>query len=192
MIGCSCAALAVRKVLAYVFVHRPSEGADWRNYASRLLAFHAALAAAPPRGFRGSWVWQVEAGPLGAALEDWYLVEDWAALGTLNRAAVTGPRRAPHDDLVPRAAQGVGAVYGLVFGRPGATPRCRVRLAKPLGVPYPDFEAGLQDAAGPDAVIWKRQMVLGPDLEFLIDVPQRAVHDTTFGQLVDVSPLRPL
>lgn len=71
-------------MLAYVFVHRPAEGADRRQYASRLRAFHAALRAAPSRGFLRSWVWRAEAGPLGAAFEDWYLLEDWAALGALN------------------------------------------------------------------------------------------------------------
>ena len=68
-------------VLAYVFVHQPADGLAEAEYAAALMAFHAALAAHPPPGLVRSWVWRVEAGPLGAALEEWYGVAEWAALG---------------------------------------------------------------------------------------------------------------
>lgn len=177
-------------MLAYVFVHQQADGADVSEYGVRLAAFHAALAAAPPPGFRGSWVWRVEAGPFGEAFEDWYLVDDWTALGALNTAAVTGSRKVAHDDVTPRAARGVGAIYGLVSGEPIVKARFRMRIAKPLGVPYPDFEEALRQAAGPDGVIWKRQMVLGPDLEFLVNAPAFPVAGTVYGDPIEVSALQ--
>jgi len=177
-------------MLAYVFIHRPATDADRCEYVTRLRAFHEALTAAPSPGFRRSWVWQVEAGPLGETFEDWYLVEDWAALGALNHAAVTGTREAPHDQLAPRAVEGVGGIYGPTHGEPVASARYRLRVTKPLGAPHAQFEARLRDAAGLAAVIWKRQMVLGADHEFLIDSPTRPAHDTVLDQRIDVSALR--
>lgn len=123
-------------------------------------------------------------------VEDWYLVEDWAALGALNHAAVTGTREAPHDQLAPRAVEGVGGIYGPTHGEPVASARYRLRVTKPLGAPHAQFEARLRDAAGLAAVIWKRQMVLGADHEFLIDSPTRPAHDTVLDQRIDVSALR--
>lgn len=177
-------------MLAYVFVHRPAATVDRRQYVTRLGAFHQALAAAPSRGFHRSWVWQVDAGPLGEAFEDWYLVEDWAALGALNEAAVTGARKAPHDEVAPQAVEGVGAVYGLVHGEPAASARYRMRVTKPAGVPYAEFEARLRETAGPAAAVWKRQMVLGPDHEFLVDRETPPADVMVLGQRIDVSGLR--
>lgn len=117
-------------MLAYVFVHRPAAAADRREYLTRLRSFHDALAAAPSRGLRRSWVWQVETGPLGEAFEDWHLVENWAALGALNQAAVTGPRKAPHDEVAPRAAEGVGAIYGLMHGEPVDSASYRLKVTE--------------------------------------------------------------
>lgn len=179
-------------MLAYVFVHQPADGTGAAEYGARLATFHAALGATPPEGFRSSWVWRVEAGPLGHAFEDWYLVKDWTALGALDAAAVTGSRKPPHDDLASRVAHGVGAVYGLASGQPTSEARCRVRIAKPPGVPYPTFEGSLRQAVGPGAAVWKRQMVLGADLEFLVDAPARPATDTIDGTPMDVSALRPV
>jgi hypothetical protein len=176
-------------MLAYVFVHQPIDGTDAAEYGVRLVAFHTALAAAPPGGFRGSWIWRVKAGPFGAAFEDWYLVEDWTALGALNTAGVTGSRKAPHDDVAPLAGRGVGAIYGLVSGEPTRPARFRMRIPKPPGVPYSGFESALREAVGPDGAIWKRQMVLGPDLEFLVNAPAAPVADTVHGDPIDVSTL---
>src|SRR3954466_13738357 len=87
-------------MLAYLFWHerRPEVEAD--RYVALLDDFHRALAAAPPPGFRGSWSVRLAAAPWdagpGEPIEDWYLVDDWTALGTLNDAAVRAPRQAPH------------------------------------------------------------------------------------------------
>lgn len=177
-------------MLAYVFVHQPIDGADAAEYGARVVAFHAALAAAPPEGFQGSWTWRVEAGPLGAAFEDWYLVEDWTALGTLNTAAVTGPRKAPHDDVATQAGAGAGSIYGLVSGKPASGDRFRMRIGKPPEVPYSGFESAIRNAVGPEGVIWRRQMVLGADFEFLVNAPAAPIADTVYGGRIEVSTLR--
>lgn len=160
-------------MLAYVFVHRPGEAVDQHEYESRLLAFHRSLAASPPAGFIHSRVWRVPGGPLGEAFEDWYHVEDWPALGSLNQAAVTGSRKAPHDQVASLVMDGTGAVYGLLHGDPVASGAYRMRVEKPRGMPYQDFEEALRKATGPDAASWKRQMVLGPDVEFLANCASR-------------------
>jgi hypothetical protein len=151
-------------MLAYVFWHWPAAGVPLEDYAQSVVAFHRALAASPPAGFRGSRLVAIEGAPwTGAerALEDWYLVDDFAALGALNEAAVSGARRGPHDAAAARAAGGAGGLY-----RRRATgardPRCATWLSKPPGTSYPDFLARLP----PSTELWQRQLVLGPAPEF--------------------------
>jgi hypothetical protein len=175
-------------MLAYVFVHRPSAGTEPSLYLSRLRAFHDALAIAPPSGFLRSWVWSVSDGPLGEALEDWYLVENWAALGVLNDAAVTGKRQVPHDQVAPLSGTGAGAVYRLIHGAPLPAGRRRVRVSKPAGTHYEEYEGQLRRAAG-TGTIWKRQMVLGPDAEFLIDSSDSTVSESFDPQSVSTLAL---
>ena len=161
-------------MLAYVFWHRPAEDADPAAYEARLGAFHAALAAHPPTGFHGSAALRVSEAPwlpgTGTAYEDWYAVEDWAALGRLNDAAVRGARAEPHGAVAARAGAGAGAVYGLVSGPPVLAARRASWLAKPPGGDRGAFHAKL---AGPGRSVWMRQLVLGPAPEYAVrsDVP---------------------
>ena len=154
-------------MLAYVFWHRP--GDDAGAYEERLAAFHAALAAHPPAGFRGSTALRVQEAPWlpgdGLAYEDWYGVEDWAALGLLNEAAVRGARAKPHDAVATRAGAGAGAVYGLLDGPPELAATRASWLAKPAGADREAFQARL---AGPGRSVWMRQMVLGPSPEYVV------------------------
>lgn len=178
-------------MLVYVFVHRPTPGAGAEEYASRLAEFHGALRSAPPTGFVNSWVWQLTTGPLGAAFEDWYAVRGWAALGALNQAAVSGLRKAPHDRVAPLAAGGAGGIYELVCGAPTMTARYRTRIAKPAGLRYRTFQPHLKRAAEVSGALWKRQMVLGPDAEFLIDSPWQPDLGM-FDRLAEVTELHPI
>jgi hypothetical protein len=117
--------------LAYVFAHAPGAATSREEYVAGLQQFHDALAAAPPNGFLDSWVWHVaEAAPAGS-FEDWYLVEDWTALGALNAAAVTGARKAPHDAVAPLAGAGAGGIYALAYGHPASDAGYRLRIDKP-------------------------------------------------------------
>jgi hypothetical protein len=161
-------------VLAYVFWHRPAEGAENALYEARLGVFHDVLAAHSPAGFHGSAALRVSEAPWlpgsGSAYEDWYAVEDWAALGRLNEAAVRGARTEPHDAVAARAGAGAGAVYGLVSGPPVLAARRTSWLAKPPGADRDAFHATLE---GPGRSVWMRQMVLGPAPEYAVrsDVP---------------------
>jgi len=155
-------------MLAYLFWHRPADGTDPGAYEDRLRAFHAALALPGSRTLR---LRRAPYDRLAApAYEDWYPVENWAALGALNDRAVSGPRRAPHDAAAARAAEGDGGVYRLLHGRADAPVDEAAWLAKPSGLPYDAFLAALREAAG-DAAIWQRQMVLGPAPEFGVLAP---------------------
>ncbi len=152
-------------MLAYVFWHWPAPDVDRVRYAGSLAAFHRALRAAPPEGFVGSRVREVRGAPwvpAPLAFEDWYLVEDFAALGALERAAVSGPRRAPHDGAARLARGGTAGLYGRL--REGAAGADRVAwFAKPAGMPYPDFLARV-----PPAELWQRKLTLGPAPEFCL------------------------
>src|SRR3954469_9947625 len=85
-------------MLAYLFWHEPQPEVDAEAYVGLLQGFHHALAAAPPPSFVRSWSVRLDvapwdAGPAGRPFEDWDLVEDWAALGTLNEGAAGGRAR---------------------------------------------------------------------------------------------------
>ncbi len=142
-------------MLAYVFWHRPGDD-DAAGYEAVLRAFHAALTAAPPPGFRGSVTYARAALPWFDGYEDWYLVDDWTALGVLNDAA---PGVAGHDVAARRSAEGTAAVYRLTDGVPD--------LATVKGATW-------SDAPVTGHVCWRRQLVLGP-------APQYCAHHRSGG-----------
>jgi hypothetical protein len=152
-------------MLAYVFWHWPREGTDPRSYCDRLERFHRALAASGPPGFRGSRSFLVEGVPgvahEGALFEDWYFVDDFAALGVLNDAAVAAPSRPTHDDTAREAAGGAGGLYRLHSARV-ASAAAAAWFGKPEGTSYAAFFASMP----PEIELWQRQMVLGPAPEF--------------------------
>jgi hypothetical protein len=154
-------------MLAYVFWHWPDPSVDRARYAEALVAFHRALAWRLPAGMRASRVYEIEGAPwvpVPRAFEDWYLVDDFTALGVLNDAAVSGARGGPHDGVARLAAGGAGGVYRLLAPTPGGSAAERnTWCAKPAGVAYPEFRARL-----PSAETWQRQLVLGPAPEFCL------------------------
>jgi hypothetical protein len=134
-------------MLAYVFWHRPRHDVPAAEYEARLREFLARLEV-PAASFR------LDTLPFGTGggYEDWYLVEDWSALGVLNRAAVTGRPGPAHDAVADLAEAGWGGVYALVRGP--AEPPAGARWA---------------DRPGDDApAVWRRQLVLGPAPEFCL------------------------
>ncbi len=155
-------------MLAYVFWHWPRTGADQDLYESRLMAFHDMLSAHPSPGFRGSAVYAVDGAPWTGtppAYEDWYLIDDFTALGALNEAAVTGERQGPHDEAAALAEGGIAGVYRLVSGAAfPAEARAARWLSKPAGMKYADFLRKLEGVAG----LWQWQMTLGATTEFVV------------------------
>jgi hypothetical protein len=143
-------------MLAYVFWHRPRSGADRDAYEEAQRAFHASLETE-------SGCFRVAELPFDRerdGYEDWYLVEDWAKLGELNRAAVDPQRLPTHDRAASAAADGWGAVYSLLRG-PASIPAGAHWYDKPRGEPSERFLASLTEET-----VWQRQLVLGPGPEF--------------------------
>jgi hypothetical protein len=153
-------------MLAYLFWHWPRPEVDPGRYSDALLAFHRALSSAAPPGYRGSRVLEVVGAPWvpgPVAFEDWYFVDDFAALGALNDAAVSGQRRDPHDGAARMALGGAGGIYKRVReGPPGVLVRTSW-FGKPQGTSYSTFLARI-----PPAELWQRQLVLGPAPEFCL------------------------
>ncbi len=153
-------------MLAYLFWHWPRPEVDPGQYADLLLAFHRALSASPPPGYRGSRVLEIAGAPwvpVPAALEDWYFVDDFSALGALNEAAVSGQRRDPHDGAARLALGGAGGVYRRLREGPAAAPSVVTWFGKPAAIGYPEFLAQVVPAE-----LWQRQLVLGPAPEFCL------------------------
>lgn len=180
-------------MLAYVFWHWPQAQTDIREYETRQRAFHAALAAAPARGF----LWSLTAGISGApwaaagadAYEDWYAIDDFTALGALNDAAVSGSRSAPHDAAAAAVAGGAGGVYGLRVGSALCTPQVAHWFGKPAGMSYRELFAQLTPVVEEArAALWMRQMVLGPAREFCLHAASSLSLPAPFDALV--TPLR--
>ena len=164
-------------MLAYVFWHWPQPSIDRGTYLDHLADFHRTLAANKPRGFQQSVVFRIKgAGWLnttGEAYEEWYLLDDSAAMDRLNEAAVSGACEEPHNRVAREAADGTGGLYRFRVGQEElAQSRFAVWLSKPNGVSYDDFYASLQPVTSQSGVgLWGRQMTLGPTTEFCIHSP---------------------
>ncbi|HWA54150.1 MAG TPA: hypothetical protein VG816_08260 [Solirubrobacterales bacterium] len=150
-------------MLAYVFWHRPGDGVDPNEYEEGLRAFHRSL------DYRSA-AFRLEQLPFGTGggYEDWYLVEDWSALGDLNQRAVDSRHRPRHDQVAAGTARGWGGIYELVRGA-GGVPRATRWLDKPLDEPSDRFLASLGEGT-----IWRRQLVLGPAPEYCAEAAEAA------------------
>lgn len=160
-------------MLAYVFWHWKQAEITARDYENRQRAFHAALGAAPPSDFLGSFSVSLSRAPWAAgggdAYEDWYLVQDFTALGLLNEAAVSAGRAAPHDAAAVVAAGGAGGLYRLRHGAVVRQPQHAYWFGKPDGMQYGELFAQLAPVVDQaQGAVWMRQMVLGPAREFCV------------------------
>ena len=171
-------------MLAYVFWHRPREDSAREAYEQAELAFHHSLARARPAGLRGTavfrvaelpWLAQSPSAAAEAGYEDWYLVEDYTALGILNEAAVSHGHRTVHDDVARRFGSGAGGLYGLVEGELGpgvdsiGESSIAVWVARTPGVQRRGLSELLGDGMAPaHASLWRRQLVFGPAPEFCL------------------------
>jgi hypothetical protein len=160
-------------VLAYAFWHWKQSEVSTEDYEARQCAFQEALAADPPEGFLGASTVRLHgaawAAAGGGAYEDWYLIGDMAALGSLNDAAVTGSRRASHTAVAALAAGGIAGLYRLRLGTALPTPRFARWFPKPSGMSYAALDQALTPViAEASAALWCRQLTLGPTPEFCL------------------------
>jgi hypothetical protein len=187
-------------MLAYLLWHRPADGIELGAYEHACERFHHSLRHSPPAGLRGSAVfrlaehpWLAPAPPAGeshpadptdtprfpdpvdaeqgaGAYEDWYLLDDFAALGVLNEAAVAHGHRSAHDDVARRFGAGAGGLYRLLEGHAdllGAP--LAVWVSRPPGAARRALGELLGDGMEPQhASLWRRQLVLGPAPEYCL------------------------
>ncbi|HEU4836637.1 MAG TPA: hypothetical protein VFS90_19550 [Pyrinomonadaceae bacterium] len=161
-------------MLAYVFWHWPQPTITPETYVNHLIDFHQTLAANKPPGFHHSVVFRIRGASwlntTDEAYEEWYLLDDSAAMDPLNDAAVSGVCEEPHNRVAREAADGTGGLYRLRAGQ-GELSEARfvMWLSKPEGVSYKDFYTALQPLTSePGVALWGRQMTLGPTTEFCI------------------------
>ena len=143
--------------LAYVFWHRPSPEA--LEYEAALQSFHRALGEAAIEGFRRSAAFRVQL-PWCDGYEDWYLVDDWGALGVLNEHA---PQLAEHGPVAAMSEHGAGGVYRLLLGEAALEASTVAWESKPPGMTYEAWRAQLTGRS-----VWQRQLVLGPGPEYCL------------------------
>jgi hypothetical protein len=158
--------------LAYLFWHQPAAG-EISAYETALAAFHAALAGDPPPGFERSWTVALAGTPwFGGSAPcylDWYVVEDFTALGRLQDAAVDRARKVAHDAVAGRNGTGAGGLVAWGAGDPAppATPTLSF-VDKPKGLPYDEFRARLDGTVAGRGAWWMRQMTMGPGPEAVV------------------------
>lgn len=177
-------------MLAYVFWHWPKQGTSRAGYLSRLESFHSLLVGDPPRGYQGSRVFAVEGVPgvpqRGEMFEDWYFVDDFTALGTLNEAAVGAAILSTHDAAAELAAGGMAGIYRRrASGISRETRSHAVWLSKPAGISHAGFITGFS----PEVEVWQRQMVLGPTPEYCALVSSTSEAERIAGDTTALSPV---
>jgi hypothetical protein len=173
-----------KKMLAYVFWHQRASNVAREEYQERLVAFHQILRERQPQGFVGSMIlemarlpWMTEGSEV---YEDWYLVENSAALDPLDEAAVTGICREPHNQVARLANNGTGGLYRLKAGTIDLVQVAEIRSAtwfsKSVGMSYDKLYELLHQRQGEtQGILWQRQMTMGPALEFCLHHSQESL-----------------
>ncbi|HEV3322942.1 MAG TPA: hypothetical protein VG147_12245 [Solirubrobacteraceae bacterium] len=170
-------------MLAYLLWHRPADGVERESYEHACERFHRSLHHSPPAGFRGSAVMRIAECPWlscaqdstsAVAYEDWYLLDDFAALGVLNEAAVAHGHRSAHEGIARRFGSGAGGLYGLMEGHADlAYAPHAVWVSRPPGEPRGELAQLLADGIDPaHASLWRRALVFGPAPEYCLLAPE--------------------
>ena len=166
-------------MLAYLSWHRAAAGVEPAAYEQALERFHRSLAHRPPSGFRGSsalrlselpWLVPVAGGEDAPGYEDWYLLDDWGAVGVLEEAAVSRGHFTAHDRIAALAGTATGSVYRLIEGCARLRgPSIAVWVSRAPGHEHPSLSALLGDGLAPDlGGLWRRCLGLGPAPEFCL------------------------
>lgn len=177
-------------MLAYVFWHQRASHINREAYQEKLLGFHQVLQKRQPQGFMYSTVleisqlsWMTEGSEV---YEDWYLVENSAALDPLDEAAVTGICREPHLQIALLGSHGTGGLYRLKDEALDLALVAEIRYAtwfsKPAGMSYEALYALFhQSQHAQQGILWQRQMTMGPALEFCWHTPQTSLWAEEIG-----------
>jgi hypothetical protein len=156
-------------VLAFVFWHWPRTGVGREEYEMRLVAFHDQLAFAPPGGMERSLIWRVSGAtwlPSGSGYEDWYLLDNSAALDAINRDAIARTLGEHHHAVARLSGGGTSGLYQPAQTAAGVTAgTLAIWFSKPAGMSYGDLFSRMD--AGPGR-LWSRMLVLGPTPEFCL------------------------
>jgi hypothetical protein len=168
-------------VLAYLSWHRPAPAVERASYERALERFHRSLAHSRPSGFRGSVAFRAASLPWllsdggelpedDAGYEDWYLVDDWGAVGVLEEAAVAHGHVTAHDEVASRSRDSRGAVYRLMEGHARLDEtRVAVWVTRSPGHEDPSLGALLGDGMDRDlGGLWRRCIGLGPAPEYCL------------------------
>jgi hypothetical protein len=166
-------------MLAYLTWHRPAVGVDAAAYEHALERFHRSLAHRPPSGFHGSAAFRMPVVPWleggldggdGPGYEDWYLLEDWSAVGVIEEAAVAAAHTSAHAGIAALAGGETAAIYRLLEG--SAQPRLAevaVWVSSAPGPLRPSLSALLGDGMDPASDgLWRRCLALGPAPEYCL------------------------
>lgn len=170
-------------MLAYVFWHRAAAHAE--DYERALTRFHHSLSANPPAGFCRSLTFRASELPWlggdGLGYEDWYLVENWTALGVLEAAAVSRGHEGAHDAAARAMGRGTGAVYRLLEGTANLEEvHTAVWVTRPAEAGGPQIAELLEDGFDPAVTaLFQRSLVLGPAPELcLLNAERDAASET--------------
>ena len=102
--------------------------------------------------------------------EDWYLLDDWQAVGVLEEAAVSRGHLTAHHTVASRAGVATGSVYRLIEGHPRLGGSGEAIWVTPApGHENPSLAALLGDGMDRDSGgLWRRCLGLGPAPEFCL------------------------
>jgi hypothetical protein len=171
-------------MLAYIFWHRPHGHVDAATYEEAVLRFQSDLSAQSPPGLIAATSFRIDAAPWLAdrpGYEDWYLMEGSWAMDPLNAFAVAGRTRSTHDAAAAQAEDGHGGLYTHEAGELAWNAQSTLCwFNRPRGI---HWQSALEPvrAARPQAVIWRRQMVLAPAPEFAVELPDDGAIEAPAG-----------